>query len=681
MGELKKDYTIALVGNPNCGKTSLFNVLTGSKQHVGNWPGVTVERKEGIVNYQGKNLKVIDLPGTYTFSACSEDEIIAVNYILEEKPDVVINVIDSGNLERNLYLTLQLLEMNSRVVIALNMADEAEKRKIFIDKEKLAKFLSTPVVPTIATKNGGIQDLLNASVNYEREDEAPLKLDYGQVVNEELSKIVQALLDTGVATIETANLVAIKLLEGDQYFIDSVKLEEKKNLNEMVKAGRRKILDETGADPEIYLADKRYGFIVNLIKECVRKDNASADSLTEKIDKVVTNKWLGLPFFISVMFLLYQITMAFGNNFLGGYVDAGFVALGEYLSGVMVNSPELLRSFVIDAMIGGVGAVLVFVPLMFTMFFLISFLEDSGYMARAAYVMDKLMNAVGLHGKTAVSMIISSGCNVTGIMSTRTLDTKKDRMIGILISPFVSCSARLPVYALFAGVFFGDQKFGILTVSGIVFFSLYVLGIVVAVIVGKILSKTLFKEEHSYFIMELPPYRIPTLKTTLTHMWEKTESFIKRAGTIIFGIVVIIWILSIMPMGVEPGSVDSILGKIGSVLAPILRPAGFGYWEAAVALIVGIGAKEAIVATFGMVYGVGEGVQLASAIQMYYTPLTAYAFMVMTLLYAPCAATFGIIRKETNSTKWALFALFYSLIIGWTAAVLVYQVGRLLGFQ
>lgn len=678
---MKKDYTIALVGNPNCGKTSLFNVLTGSKQHVGNWPGVTVERKEGIVNYQGKNLKVIDLPGTYTFSACSEDEIIAVNYILEEKPDVVINVIDSGNLERNLYLTLQLLEMNSRVVIALNMADEAEKRKIFIDKEKLAKFLSTPVVPTIATKNGGIQDLLNASVNYEREDEAPLKLDYGQVVNEELSKIVQALLDTGVATIETANLVAIKLLEGDQYFIDSVKLEEKKNLNEMVKAGRRKILDETGADPEIYLADKRYGFIVNLIKECVRKDNASADSLTEKIDKVVTNKWLGLPFFISVMFLLYQITMAFGNNFLGGYVDAGFVALGEYLSGVMVNSPELLRSFVIDAMIGGVGAVLVFVPLMFTMFFLISFLEDSGYMARAAYVMDKLMNAVGLHGKTAVSMIISSGCNVTGIMSTRTLDTKKDRMIGILISPFVSCSARLPVYALFAGVFFGDQKFGILTVSGIVFFSLYVLGIVVAVIVGKILSKTLFKEEHSYFIMELPPYRIPTLKTTLTHMWEKTESFIKRAGTIIFGIVVIIWILSIMPMGVEPGSVDSILGKIGSVLAPILRPAGFGYWEAAVALIVGIGAKEAIVATFGMVYGVGEGVQLASAIQMYYTPLTAYAFMVMTLLYAPCAATFGIIRKETNSTKWALFALFYSLIIGWTAAVLVYQVGRLLGFQ
>lgn len=678
---MKRDYTIALVGNPNCGKTSLFNVLTGSKQHVGNWPGVTVERKEGSTSYQGNNIKVIDLPGTYTFSACSEDEIIAVNYILKENPDVVINVIDSGNLERNLYLTLQLLEMNSRVVIALNMADEAEKRKIFIDKEKLAKLLSTPVVPTVATKNGGIQDLLNVSVNYERGDESSFKLDYGQVVNEESSKIAKVLLDEGVAERETVNLVAIKLLEGDQYFIDNVKLEEKPAINQIVQAGRQIIIEETGVDPEIYLADKRYGFIVQLIKECVQKDNTKTDELTEKIDKIVTNKWLGIPLFFSIMFLLYQITMGFGNDFLGGYVETGFVVLGEYLSGLMVNSPELLRSFVIDAMIGGVGSVLVFVPLMLTMYFMISFLEDSGYMARAAYVMDKLMNAVGLHGKTAVSMIISSGCNVTGIMSTRTLDTKKDRMIGILISPFISCSARLPVYALFAGVFFGEQKFGILTVSGIVFFSLYILGIIVAVIAGKVLSKTLFKGEKSYFIMELPPYRIPTLKTILIHMWEKTESFIKKAGTLIFGIVVIIWTLSIMPFGVEPGSVDSILGKIGSTIAPIFSPAGFGSWEAAVALIVGVGAKEAIVATFGMVYGAGEEVQLASAIQMYFTPLTAYAFMVMTLLYAPCAASLGVIRKETNSTKWALFALFYSLLIGWTAAVLIYQVGRLLGFQ
>lgn len=678
---MNRDYTIALVGNPNCGKTSLFNVLTGSKQHVGNWPGVTVERKEGSATYQGKKIKVIDLPGTYTFSASSEDELIAVNYILKEKPDAVINVVDSGNLERNLYLTLQLLEMNASVVIALNMADEAEKRKIYINKEKLAHLLATPVVATIATKNSGIQDLLKKSSTYEQGDKRQFRLDYGTVVTEESSRIAGALLDSGVAGLESANLIAVKLLEGDQYFVDNFKLNTNSQLKEIVEAGRQRIQDNIGYEPEIYLAGKRYEFIVHLIKECVQKENTQNDELTEKIDKIVTHKYLGIPLFFSIMFLLYQITMAFGNDFLGGYVEAGFEALGDYLSGAMVNSPELMRSFVIDAMIGGVGSVLVFVPLMLTMYFMISFLEDSGYMARAAYVMDKLMNAVGLHGKTAVSMIISSGCNVTGIMSTRTLDTKKDRMIGILISPFISCSARLPVYALFAGVFFGEQKFGILTVSGLVFFSLYVLGIIVAIIAGKILSKTLFKEEKSYFVMELPPYRIPTLKTMLIHMWEKTESFVKKAGTVIFGIVVMIWVLSIFPIGVEPGSAESILGKIGSIFAPIFKPAGFGTWEASVALIVGVGAKEAIVATFGMVYGSTDQLNLAGALQLYFTPLSAYAFMVLTLLYAPCAAALGVIKKETNSVKWALFALSYSFVIGWTAAVLIYQGGRLLGFE
>jgi ferrous iron transport protein B len=314
------------------------------------------------------------------------------------------------------------------------------------------------------------------------------------------------------------------------------------------------------------------------------------------------------------------------------------------------------------------------------MYFLISFLEDSGYMARAAYVMDRLMSAVGLHGKTAVAMIVGSGCNVAGIMSTRTLDTKKDRMIGILISPFISCSARLPVYALFAGAFFGDKKAGIFPASGLIFFSLYLLGIFVAVLAGKVLSKTAFKQDKSYFIMELPPYRIPTLKSLLIHMWEKTESFVKKAGTIVFGIVVLIWILSVFPIGVEPGSATSILGGIGSIVAPIFSWAGFGSWEAAVALIVGVGAKEAIVATFGMVYGTGEDM-LTTVLSQYFTPLSAYAFMVMTLLYSPCAATFAMIRKETNSIKWALFSVGYSFLIGWGAAVLIYQVGKLMGLQ
>lgn len=677
---MNKEYTMALVGNPNCGKTSLFNIMTGSRQHVGNWPGVTVERKEGIARYKERNIKVIDLPGTYSFSASSEDEIIAVEYILKDKPDVVVNVIDSGNIERNLYLTLQLLEMNTKVVLTLNMFDEAEKKHIFIDKDKLSELLSVPVVTTIATRNCGVNDLLKSALDLEQGTKKSFRLDYGQTANMLLNEIAGTLTEAGLADQENSHLLAVKLLEGDQFAKDFVHLNNNASLIELVESSRNKIKDEFGFDPEMYLADKRYEFIGKLLKESVRKEATQEEDLTEKIDKIMTHKWLGIPLFFFIMFLLYQITMGFGNDILGGYVETAFAVFGEYVSGLMANSPELFRSFVIDALIGGVGSVLVFVPLMFTMYFLISFLEDSGYMARAAYVMDRLMNAVGLHGKTAVAMIVGSGCNVAGIMSTRTLDTKKDRMIGILISPFISCSARLPVYALFAGAFFGDKKVGILPASGVVFFSLYVLGIIVAVVAGKVLSKTLFKQEKSYFIMELPPYRIPTLKSLLIHMWEKTESFVKKAGTIVFGIVVLIWVLSILPAGVTPGSAESILGKLGGLIAPILSPAGFGTWESAVALVVGVGAKEAIVATFGMVYGTGEEA-LAGVLSQYFTPLSAYAFMVMTLLYSPCAATIGIIKKETNAVKWALFSVCYSLLIGWGAAVIIYQAGSLLGFK
>ncbi len=671
-------FTLALVGNPNCGKTSLFNVLTGSRQHVGNWPGVTVEKKEGIARYQGQNIKVIDLPGNYSFSASSEDEIIAVDYILKSKPDVVVNVVDAGNIERNLYLTLQLLEMNTKVVISLNMIDEAEKKKIFIDRNKLSSLLNVPVVATVATKNIGTEEMLKAVFDLEGQSSF-FKLDYGQVVNEILGEVVQALMEIGISR-DSSHILAVKLLEDDQHTRELVNFDKHVSLQTLVQRGKDKIKNEFGFEPEIYLADKRYEFINEIIKQSVQKNGCQTDDLTEKIDRIVTNKWLGIPFFFAVMFFLYQITMGFGNDLLGSYVENAFAILGEYVSGLMVNSPELLRSFVIDAVIGGVGSVLVFVPLMVTMYFLISFLEDSGYMARAAYVMDRFMSAVGLHGKTAVAMIVGSGCNVAGIMSTRTLDAKKDRMIGILISPFISCSARLPVYALFAGAFFGNRKVGFFPASGVVIFSLYLLGIFVAVAVGKILSKTIFKQEKSYFIMELPPYRLPTLKSLLIHMWEKTESFVKKAGTIIFGIVVLIWVLSILPIGVTPGSSGSILGRLGSVIAPIFGPAGFGTWESSVALIVGIGAKEAIIATFGMVYGTGK-VMLTNVLSQYFTSLSAYAFMVMTLLYSPCAAVIGIIKKETNSLKWALFSVAYSLLIGWSAAVLVYQAGILFGYQ
>jgi len=671
---MEKNFTIALVGNPNCGKTSIFNALTGSRQHVGNWPGVTVEKKEGTVRFNRDEINVIDLPGTYSFSASSEDEMVAVNYILQEKPDVVVNVIDSANLERNLYFTLQLIEMDTNVMIALNMTDEAEKKNIFINTVKLGDVLGVPVVTTVATKNKGIRELLETSTAMKVKPGRPVQPDYWQMMNRECRALAEALVEEGIAGKESANLVAVRLLE-DEAFAQT-QIAGCPTLEKLANKEKDRITSRFGLEPGTYLADQRYTFIGQIIRDCVRRETPPQKDLTEMIDRVVTNKWIGIPLFFVIMFLLYQITMGLGNNVLGGYVDNAFGILGRYVSGLLVNAPVLVRSFVGDALIGGVGSVLVFVPLMFTMYFLISFLEDSGYMARAAYVMDRLMNAVGLHGKTAVAMIVGSGCNVAGIMSTRTLDSRKDRMIGILISPFISCSARLPVYALFAGAFFRGKTIGIIPLAGLVIFSLYLLGIIVAVAAGKILSETLFKQEKSYFVMELPPYRLPTLKSLMRHMWEKTESFVRKAGTVILGIVVLIWMLSVFPVGVEPGSTESLLGKLGAVIAPALSPAGFGSWQASVALLVGIGAKEAIIATFGLVYGTGEGM-LGAVLAQHFTPLSAYAFMVMTLLYSPCAATIGIIKKETNSVKWTLFSVLYSLIIGWIAAVLIFQLGSL----
>ncbi|MCG1025466.1 MULTISPECIES: ferrous iron transport protein B [Dehalobacter] len=671
---MEKNFTIALVGNPNCGKTSIFNALTGARQHVGNWPGVTVEKKEGTVSFNGNEISVIDLPGAYSLSASSEDEMVAVNYILQEKPDVVVNVIDSANLERNLYFTLQLIEMDTNVIIALNMTDEAVKKNIFINTAKLRDALGLSVVTTVATKNKGIWELLETSAAMKVKPGRPVQPDYWQTMNRESGALAEALVEEGIAGKESANLVAVRLLE-DEAFAQT-QIAGCPTLEKLADKEKDRITSRFGLEPGIYLADQRYIFIGQIIKDCVRRETPSQRDLTEMIDRVVTNKWIGIPLFFVIMFLLYQITMGLGNNVLGGYVDSAFGILGRYVSGLLVNAPVLAKSFVSDALIGGVGSVLVFVPMMFTMYFLISFLEDSGYMARAAYVMDRLMNAVGLHGKTAVAMIVGSGCNMAGIMSTRTLDSRKDRMIGILISPFISCSARLPVYALFAGAFFRGKTIGIIPLAGLVIFSLYLLGIMVAVAAGKILSETLFKQKKSYFVMELPPYRLPTLKSLIQHMWEKTESFVRKAGTVILGIVVLIWILSVFPVGVEPGSTESLLGKLGAVIAPVLSPAGFGSWQASVALLVGIGAKEAIIATFGLVYGTGEGM-LGTVLAQHFTPLSAYAFMVMTLLYSPCAATIGIIKKETNSVKWTLFSVLYSLIIGWIAAVLIFQLGSL----
>lgn len=667
--------TIALVGNPNCGKTTIFNALTGANQHVGNWPGVTVEKKEGTIKYSGERYNIIDLPGTYSLGAYSEDELIARDFILKDRPDVIINVVDATNIERNLYLTVQLLEMGAKVVIALNMMDEARDRNIKIDAKKVSKQLGVPIVETVGTKEKGIDKLVEMTVDMMYTNRSETSISYGEVIDEHVEILKSMINDNDIRLEYPAEWIGIKLLENDSYVIDLFK--DKGNIDVLgqMQISIDEIVASSGMEPEMTIVDKRYEFIGNAIKGAVVRPKENVETTSDKIDKVLTHKYWGLPIFALIMFAVFQLTFTIGEDFLGELVGGGIEWLGEAVGSWLegINASEMLIAFISNGIFGGIGAVLEFVPLIAVLYLFFGILEDSGYMARAAYVMDRIMRSVGLHGKTFVSMLIGTGCNVPGVMSARTLETKKDRMIAILINPFMSCGAKLEVYLVFIAAFFANR-------GGLVLFSLYAIGIMVALLMGKIFSKTLFKGESSYFIMELPPYRVPSIKGVFLYMWEKVKAFLKRAGTVIFAVVTILWVLAVLPYGVERYSDASILGKIGSFIAPIFKPAGFGTWQAAVGLFAGIVAKEAVVATLGMVYaGVEEGAKLVATLQGVFTPLTAYAFMIMTLLYTPCAAVIGTIKKETNSKKWAWFAAIYTFIVGWIAAVLVYQIGRLFG--
>lgn len=662
--------TIALVGNPNSGKTTLFNALTGSNQHVGNWPGVTVEKKEGKVIHNDFHLNIVDLPGTYSLGAYSDDEIIARDFIIKNKPDIVINVIDATNIERGLYLTTQLLEIGTKIIIALNMMDEAKEKDIEIDIERLSKNLSVPVVATVASKKRGIDELLGMCINYIGKDTTQKTIStYGDIIDKELNQIIALLGKTNLDY--PHKWIAIKLLERDSDIIDYMKGITLKETYNSIKS-----IIEKSQDFELEIVDKRYEFVNNVISNSVIKPEVEKVTLTDRIDKIITNKFVGLPIFAIIMYFVFQLTFVIGSDLLGGYVANGIEMFGEYVFNLLegISAPDLLISFLVEGVIGGIGAVFEFIPLIVVLYFFLGILEDTGYMARAAYIMDGIMRKLGLHGKTFISMIVGFGCNVPGVMATRTLDNKKDRMIAILINPFMSCGARLPVYLVFIAAFFPNY-------GGIVLFLLYILGIITALILGKIFNKTLFKGESSHFIMELPPYRLPALRVVIRDMWDKVWDFLHRAGTIIFVVISLLWILSILPLGVVPYSQESILGKIGTSLSPIFIPAGFGTWQATVSLFAGIAAKEAVVATLGMVYaGINEGVQLVTALQDVFTPLTAISFMVMILFYTPCAAVIATVKKETNTSKWALFIAIYPFILGWIASVIIYQVGTLLGF-
>jgi ferrous iron transport protein B len=661
---------IALAGNPNCGKTTLFNNLTGMRQHVGNWPGKTVEKKEGSFKHKGKKINVIDLPGTYSLTAYSIEEIVARDYIVEEKPDVVINIIDASNLERNLYLTVQLIELGANVILALNMNKFAHKKGLKINSEKLSQLLGIPVVKIEAIDETGKNDLIDSVIQFNQKKPTN-KLKYGNEIEEHIEQMTEMIKSE--IDLKKPNWIALKLLEKDKQIIDKVsKLKNGKKILFKTKQLQNHLNEIFREDVDAAIADARYGFIAGLLKESVKKPSIDKVTMSENIDKVITSKFFGIPIFLFAMYLLFKITFTVSAPIVD-WIDGVVGSLAEISMGFLGNigAPVWFVSLVGDGIFGGVASVLVFVPIIMIMFFIISLMEDSGYMARAAFIMDKVMHKIGLHGKAFIPFLLGFGCTVPSIMATRTLESKKDRIMTMLLSPLMSCGAKLPVYMVFTAAFFVKNEAEII-------FSIYLLGIIIAVLMGLVFKKFLFKGTSSPFVMELPPYRLPTLKGSLIHMWERGKLFMIKAGTVIFGAVLVIWFLSSVPFGVEYGSEASAVGMIGKVIAPIFAPLGFGNWQTSVSLFFGIIAKEVVIGSFGTLYHVGEA-GLIPVLQTIFTPLSAYAFLALILIYTPCLVVLATIKRETNSWKWPIFTAVYLFVLGWIVSFIIYQGGLLLG--
>lgn len=680
---MSKSITIALAGNPNSGKTTLFNGLTGARHSVGNWPGVTVEKKEGKFKHKNIDVIAVDLPGTYSLSPYSIEEMIARNYIVEESPEVVINIVDASNIERNLYLSMQLIELGIPVVIALNMMDIAERRGHKIDHNKLSKSLGVAVVPIVATKNKGIKELLGAAVDVAKGKikYSPFKVNYGKEIENKIEKTMSMIKDRSGVSKYNLRWLAVKVIEEDEAVLELLGMKDKFESDDEIAVSDENASEE---DFEAIIADKRYTYITNILSNVVKKPKNNVLTTSDKIDKVLTNRLLGLPIFAGLMYIVFWFTFNIGNIFLD-MIDGWFGALGESVGATLeaAGTAGWLQSLIVDGIIGGVGGVLVFLPNIVFLFIAIALLEDSGYMARVAFIMDRAMRKIGLSGKAFIPMLMGFGCTVPAIMGTRTLEDEKDRLATMLVAPFMSCGARLPIYILFAGVFFPGNE-------GTVVWSLYVLGIIVAIIMALVFKKTIFKGQSSPFIMELPSYRIPTLKVTGALVWERVKGYILRAGTIIFAASIVIWfILNFNFTGMaEMG--DSIGASIGRVMGPIFKPLGFGSWEATLSLITGLLAKEVVVSSMAVIYGLGEAVGEAAmegdvagfvgALKgVGFTGLSAYAFMVFSLLYTPCIAVIGAFKKETNSWRWTSFLVGYQFILAWVAAMLVFQIGSLFG--
>lgn len=662
----------ALIGNQNCGKTTLFNQLTGSNQHVGNFPGVTVDKKEGTIR-KHKDVTVVDLPGIYSLSPYTAEEVVTRDFLIHEKPDGVINIVDATNIERNLYLTLQIMELNIPMVVALNMMDEVRANGTYINIEKMAATLGIPFVPISASKNEGVEELVELAVKTARERYFPKHLDFCKgEIHRAIHSVGHLVEDHAARVGVPKRFAATKLIEGDKPMIEALELSE----NELDGIGH--IVDELekelGTDKEAALADMRYDYIVALCRDCVVKKGESKENLrSQKIDRVLTHKYFAIPLFLCIMMLIFWLTFGVIGSTLSDWCAQGVEAVTSLtdraLTAAGVN--PIMHSLLIDGIFAGVGSVLSFLPTIVVLFFFLSILEDSGYMARVAFVMDKLLRKIGLSGRSFVPMLIGFGCSVPAIMATRTLSSERDRKMTILLTPFMSCSAKLPVYAVFTAAFFPDN-------GAVVMISLYILGMLLAVVTGLLLKNTLFKGKPVPFVMELPAYRMPSAKNVALHMWEKAKDFLVKAFTVIFVATIVIWFLQTFDVrfNMVENSADSMLAAIGRWVAPVFTPLGFGDWRAVCALITGFTAKEAVVSTLAILTG-ASGSALVPVLSQMFSPLAAYSFLVFTLLYTPCVAAIAAVKREMGSRKSAAAIVLFQTGLAWVVAFLVFSIGSL----
>ncbi|MCP5047676.1 MAG: ferrous iron transport protein B [bacterium] len=715
-----KEIVVALAGNPNSGKTTVFNALTGGHQHVGNYPGVTVEVKEGECNYKGYRIRLIDMPGTYSLTPNAPDEAAASRFLLDEKPDLVVDIVDLSNLSRNLYLTTQLMELDIPLLLCLNMRDIAKQMGLQLDEKLFSQLIGQDIVYTVGSKKEGIEELLEKIIaRIERghgiQQDREIEISYGHEIQQERSKL-EAILERDIKLSRELppRYLSLKLLEGDIEALKRIKGSPvEQEISDQMKVAAGYLESIFGEDLEGRIADMRYGFINGIVKETLERGVRHNLKISENIDKVLTHRFFGLPIFAAIMWLTFTMTFTLAETPMQ-WIEQLFALMGR---GIAMILPEgVLQSLLVDGIIGGVGGVLVFLPNIFILFMAISILEDSGYLARAAFIMDKLMHKMGLHGKSFIPLLMGFGCSVPAYMASRTLESKRERLITMHVNTFMSCSARLPVYVLFCGAFWPEET------AGDVMFSIYVLGILMAILVSKLLSTFRFPGGSAPFVMELPPYHLPTFKGTMIHMWNKGSMYLRKAGTIILAISIVMWALMNFPQkseadfsqnysqmitDVEAGSLTteekqqavtdlnnamaqeelaySLGGRIGKLMEPVIKPLGFD-WRLGIGIFSGFAAKEVVVATLGTVYKVGEtdeeSVSLRDRLRNdpAYSPLIAYAMMVFVLLYFPCMTAMVMFHKEGGSWKETIFQMTYTTALAYVGALVVYQGGLLLGF-